>query len=82
MSTKKEGFIILERKNGSEKNAMDVNYIIQSVQEGHSAFIRTDGRIWHRIKKNMIHHEMKKAEKPDIFYQNQSVLVSIKKRIS
>lgn len=67
MSTKKEGFIILERKNGSEKNAMDVNYIIQNVKEGHVICIRTDGRIWQKIKKNMIHHETKKAEKPDIF---------------
>lgn len=33
-------------------------------------------------RKKMIHRKMKKAEKPDIFYQNQSVLVSIRKRIS
>lgn len=44
---------------------MNVSYPIQSVKEEHVICIRTDG--WQKIKKNMIHHEMKKAEKPDIF---------------
>lgn len=47
---------------------MNVSYPIQSVKEEHVICIRTDGRIWQKIKKNMIHHEMQKAEKPDIFY--------------
>lgn len=54
MSTKKEGFIVSRLRNSERA-------------KGYAAFIRTDGRIWRKIKKNMIHHETKKAEKPDIF---------------
>lgn len=58
---------------------MAVDYIIQNVHKGYAAFIRTDGRIWQKIKKNMIHHETKKAEKPDIFWilMNSYLLLSI-----
>lgn len=58
---------------------MDASHTIQSVKEGHVTFIRTNERIWHKIKKNMIHHEMKKAEKPDIFWilMNSYLLLSI-----
>lgn len=48
---------------------MDADCTIKSVKEEHVTLIRTDGVILKRKEKKMIHHETKKAEKPDIFYQ-------------
>ena len=57
----------MKNKKWIKKECLGCKSYNPECAKGYAAFIRTDGRIWRKIKKIMIHHETKKAEKPDIF---------------